>query len=590
MPLSDRIRRRRPRRAIPIASIRFQISLVLLLSALNGIVLVAIAGAYLPTDEDESRLDQVRLGVLLQRLETLQSDILADDASVEDQEAELDQLQQEAAGLGEQALDLGYALKDYRWTLSARRAAELGADGDRQLRSAYLGVLGALAELQRQDQPEDRPLWLLGALLGWVVLTTLATLVVSLGLRGVLSTPLRDLAHAAARVGEGDLTQPFPTPSGADEFRKLGRALESMRAKLVSSIQEQGEQNAVQTAMLQVLNDGVLFLDAEERVMGFNAAATLILATRSIQLQEGMAVQTAVPGLPPGSITGWAGAKLELDFDDGEDVQYLTVRAHQIADDSPDLRSSWVVVVRDVTKAVEVEGLKRDFLSVVTHELKTPLTVIDGYLRLLMRGKGGTVTDKQRDLLGRSSEQVHVLTGMVQDLLDATRLEGGNLKLEVGSVDAGAALEECAHGLAGEAEKRGIKLTLDVDQDARVAIHADAFRLQQVLGNLVRNALKFTPEHGQVSLHGVRDHDQVRLEVRDTGRGIPPSALSRLFDKFYQVQRGDTRKAGGAGLGLYICDQLVRAMGGTMAVTSSLGEGSTFTAVLSVWTPPSEEA
>ncbi len=588
MSLSESLRSRRPGRASPIASIRFQVSLVLLVSALNGILLVVLAGWLASPGEELQGIDQLQLGLLQGRLESVHEEVLAGESTAEGEDEVLDGLQKEVADLGEAAQELGYALKDYRWTLSARRASEL-EDGDQQLRQVHLRVLGALHVLQREQRTDPPPLWVLGLMLGWVVLTTLATVVVALSLRGVLSAPLRDLARAASRVGEGELDKPFPDPSGAEEFRKLGRALESMRTSLVSSIEDFEEQNAVQTAMLQVLNDGVLFLDQEERVMGFNPAASLILATRDVDLQEGTAVQTAVPGLPVGSINHWAGNKLELDFIDDDDEQYLTVCAHRVDVQGPGLRSAWVVVVRDVTKAVEVEGLKRDFLSVVTHELKTPLTVIDGYLRLLMRGKGGGLTDKQRELLGRSSEQVAVLTRMVQDLLDATRLEGGNLQLEIGSVDAGAALEECAHGLAGDADARGIHLACEVGAEARAAIRADPFRLQQVLGNLVRNALKFTPEGGRVTLTGTREGDAILLAVTDTGRGIPSSALPRLFDKFYQVQRGDTRKAGGAGLGLYICDQLVRAMGGELAVASTVGEGSTFTARLNR-VPTQEEA
>lgn len=241
------------------------------------------------------------------------------------------------------------------------------------------------------------------------------------------------------------------------------------------------------------------------------------------------------------------------------------------------LRGGYVVVLRDVTESKEVDRMKRDFLSVVTHELKTPLTAIEGYTKLLEMGKGGGLSDKQKEFVKTVAEQTAKLKEMIQDLLDVTRLESGKLPLSITHLRAKEALEDARRAFHGQAEARGVELELDAERVGNAQVAADPFRLHQVLGNLVGNAFKFTERGGRVRLVGERDGGTVLLSVEDTGRGIPEDSIPRLFGKFYQVQRGDTRVAGGAGLGLYICRQLVEAQGGTIEVRSKVGEGTRFT-------------
>jgi len=214
---------------------------------------------------------------------------------------------------------------------------------------------------------------------------------------------------------------------------------------------------------------------------------------------------------------------------------------------------------------------------VVTHELKTPLTVIEGYVRLLQMGKGGDLSPKQAQMLQKVRSQAEILKMMVQDLLDATRIEGGHLTLDLGQVVASRVVVDTAESLRPEAISKRLKLLLVDDAPSGVVIHADEFRFRQVLGNLLRNAFKFTEPGGTITVTTRLGEERLIVAVRDTGRGIPPAAIPKLFEKFYQVEAADTRKAGGAGLGLYICEQLTRAMGGTIQVQSMVDEGSCFT-------------
>jgi two-component system phosphate regulon sensor histidine kinase PhoR len=287
-----------------------------------------------------------------------------------------------------------------------------------------------------------------------------------------------------------------------------------------------------------------------------------------------------LPTLPEQWLIPGQDTQREITFGrEGRSERFLLIKTTPVAGlgKADDGDRGFVVVVRDVTQSKEVDMLKRDFLSVVTHELKTPLTAIEGYTKLLLMGKGGELNEKQIRFLGTIKEQTTTLNTMIQDLLDITRLEAGRLPLSMADLGAKEVIEEAFEAHAGGAQTRGLSMRLDVSKVEGVKFRADPFRLQQVLGNLIGNAFKFTPKGGEVALIGGSDDKSVWFSVSDTGRGIPAEAIPQLFGKFYQVQRGDTRVAGGAGLGLYISKQLTEAQGGEIDVTSTEGVGSIFT-------------
>ena len=409
----------------------------------------------------------------------------------------------------------------------------------------------------------------LAGLITWVVASTLVTVIGAFRLRAALSRPLEEVGQAARRVAGGELDRPIPVPDAAAEFVDLGKSLETMRWSLVDLIEELDTQNDTVTAMLDALSDGVLLVDGHRFIDSWNPAAEHLLEIADLgQLRKGAVVEQVLDLEP--KLFGREPRRANLSFDQDGEPLHLVVRTQPLA-------RGWVIVVRDVTEAVEINNIKQEFLSVVTHELKTPLTAIQGYIRLLMMGKGGDLSPKQADLLQRSRDQSDVLYRMVQDLLDATRLEGGNLALDVVPTDLVDQVKDAHSAFSGEAIRRRVKLELDCTLPSGSQMQADPMRLQQVLGNLVRNAIKFTEPGGTVTLRAEREGSTAVLHVEDTGRGIPEDSVDKLFEKFYQVERGDTRKSGGAGLGLYIVDQLTRAMNGTIEVRSEVGAGSTFT-------------
>jgi signal transduction histidine kinase len=243
------------------------------------------------------------------------------------------------------------------------------------------------------------------------------------------------------------------------------------------------------------------------------------------------------------------------------------------ADEIGDLSRSFTWMTQQLSR---LDQMKAEFISIATHELKTPINVINGYTELLEEGIYGTPTPKQNEALHTIEEQTRVLTGLVNQLLDISRLEAGGLQLEMHEVALNDLFARIERSFGVLARKKGIDFTLDVADNLPRVIPGDPDRLaDQVLGNLLSNALKFTPDGGTIVVRAWSDRDQLRIEVRDSGEGIPKEQLPYIFDKYFQVSQHARTK--GAGLGLAIALEVVEAHGGTIDVDSQPGRGTTFT-------------
>ena len=226
-------------------------------------------------------------------------------------------------------------------------------------------------------------------------------------------------------------------------------------------------------------------------------------------------------------------------------------------------------------KLSELDRLKADFMSIATHELKTPINVISGYAELIQEGVYGQPTDKQLDAITSIQEQSRILTQLVNQLLDVSRLEAGGLRLEISDVTVADLFDRVRRTFEVLARKQHIDLQVELDPASPPQIPADPERLRdQVLGNLLTNALKFTPEGGTIRVHGWANDGFLNIEVTDTGAGMPADLLPHVFDKYFQI--GEQARSQGAGLGLTIAHDIVEAHGGTIEVNSTEGEGTTF--------------
>ena len=238
----------------------------------------------------------------------------------------------------------------------------------------------------------------------------------------------------------------------------------------------------------------------------------------------------------------------------------------------------------------ELDRLKAEFVSVASHEIKTPLSVIRGYVTLLADGIYGEVNDKQKKTLEAVSTQTDRLTRLVHRLLDVSRFEAGGARLELREIRLRPFLEELTADFHVLALQNGIEFPVLIGDDLPDTLVGDEDRLNEVLGNLLSNAFKFTPREGSIRMEAVRRDGGVEVEVEDTGVGIPPEKLPRIFEKFYQVENDAQPRSVGSGLGLAIAREIVEAHGGTISADSRVGRGTRFTVFLPGQPPAARSA
>ncbi len=357
-------------------------------------------------------------------------------------------------------------------------------------------------------------------------------------------------------------------------------------------------------AILRGIGDGVIVADPDLSLLLMNPVATRIFSVRpdvtsSLPLfdvvphQELLALfQDALNGeeeaivreisLSP-SGDGEASANREED-EEGmvrlgrEDAAIYQALASPIFGADGNVRGV-VTVLRDITSQKELERMKSNFLSVVSHELKTPLHSIKGFVDIILMGKTGQISETQADFLGTVRDQTAHLQNLISDLLEFSRLESGQVKLRLTDVSMAEVARAVIEKLKPLADQGQIEMICHAPPEVP-ALQADGTRIEQVLTNLVHNAIKFTPAAGTVTVSVTDIGDQIQVAVADTGIGIPASELHRIFDRFYQVDSSSTRHYRGTGLGLTICKHIVEYHHGRIWVESEEGRGSTFTFVL----------
>jgi signal transduction histidine kinase len=240
-----------------------------------------------------------------------------------------------------------------------------------------------------------------------------------------------------------------------------------------------------------------------------------------------------------------------------------------------------LVVFRDVTREKEVERMKSEFVSLVSHEFRTPLTSIRGYAEMMLDGDVGDLSEDQDDFVRTIFRNATHLQSIVNDLLEVSRLEAGAVKINHDTLNLVDQINDCVQRLKPQIENKSLKLKMKLPKSG-VKLVGDAHRINQVLMNLISNAYKYTPEGGTISIFVKHTNDYVKVEVQDTGIGMTKDEQKKLFTKFYRAENEETIKAGGTGLGLWITKSLVEMHGGEISVTSKPGKGSTFRFTLPV--------
>jgi two-component system phosphate regulon sensor histidine kinase PhoR len=232
-----------------------------------------------------------------------------------------------------------------------------------------------------------------------------------------------------------------------------------------------------------------------------------------------------------------------------------------------------IAVFYDITQIERLERVRQEFLSNISHELRTPLTSILAYVEMLEDGAIDD-PDNNRRFVGVIRRNAERMNGLIADISELSLIETGNVSIDVKDIGLSQTVDDIFAALSSRAVARGVTLRNEVDPGKRV--RADLIRLEQMLTNLIDNAIKFNRENGTVTVSMSESPRKSLISVVDSGEGIVPESLQRIFERFYRIDRGRTRNVGGTGLGLAIVKHLARLHGGDVLVTSTLGTGTTF--------------
>lgn len=326
-------------------------------------------------------------------------------------------------------------------------------------------------------------------------------------------------------------------------------------------------------AILEGTADAVVVTDAAGRVTLLNRAAEhafgLSAAVSGRPIAEALPALAALFSRAAGSGETATG---EIATDDGR-VRFCSL--------SPVPGVGWVAILQDITHLKELDRMKSEFVSTVSHDLRSPLTAVRGYADLL--SILGPLTEGQQDAVERIRRAVEQMSELITDLLDLGKIEAG-IEMEMAPCSLAEVVREAVETLSPRAAEKGLDLTVEVDRNLPI-VRGNAGRLRQVVVNLMDNAIKYTPSGGSVHVHLSRDEKEVIFSVSDTGIGIAPEDQKMLFQKFYRVRTPQTDGITGTGLGLAICRSIVEQHEGRIWVRSAPGEGSTFSFALPI---PSE--
>ena len=359
----------------------------------------------------------------------------------------------------------------------------------------------------------------------------------------------------------------------AEELARLARSVGSMRESLLAGVEELRAERSLFAAMTGGLDEGLLLVDSDLRVIFANAAFAQIFTLdfdpvgRRLTdvIRNPLALSRIESCLKEHgdfreTVTGPAGSSRAFEL-------------HVTSLELPDQRRGSLVLFFDITRLEALEQVRQRFIADVSHELRTPVTSIRGAIETLMDvlGEG----DSRRPIVDIAQRQADRMTDLIADLTDLSRIETGAIELECSRIPLHGIVSDVMVAVSARHHDRDVDISVDVDRELQV--YADPRRLEQILTNLVDNGVKYTPNGGAVTVSARQHGAVVSISVRDTGPGIPQDSLEKIFNRFYRVDQARSREMGGTGLGLAIVKHLVKLHRGLVHVVSSVGEGSTFT-------------
>ncbi|AKU92073.1 sensor histidine kinase [Vulgatibacter incomptus] len=416
---------------------------------------------------------------------------------------------------------------------------------------------------------------LAGASRGPLFALTLAIALLA-GVSGVLigrsSRELKRITDAAQRIANGDAAA-RPPEAQTEGLSALSWAVGRMAEQLASQVERISSQRELLEGVLTGMEDSILVLRPNGRLLLANHPAQKLFRLPWGRTERPFSDLVRVPGLLEAVQRASRGEPAPIDeVLPGPPRRELVGRAAPL---SPGGEAAIVVVVRDVTELRRLEAVRRDFVASASHELRTPVAALRGYAETLASGALDDRDAAERFVAGMF-RQAQRLSALIDGLLDLSRIESGSMALEPETVEVCDAIHHLADGARERAESKGLTLVVK-DASPTLTAFADPRAIEIVVGNLLENAIKYTPSGGTVTIAARAEDDaSIRIDVRDTGPGIDPLHQPRIFERFYRVDAGRDRDVGGTGLGLAISKHLAQQSGGDVGLESRPGGGCRF--------------
>jgi two-component system phosphate regulon sensor histidine kinase PhoR len=404
----------------------------------------------------------------------------------------------------------------------------------------------------------------------------LAFVLGSLLTRGIIK-PINKIIHISRKFSSGDFSHKILLDS-KDDIQELGDTLNMMADSLEDKIKKVEIKNQQLKAILESMVEGIIVTDKSGHIISLNPTVEKIFNILK-QDAEGKLFLEIIRNNDIADIINYVlknGKFKSCEISLVWPVQrYLEINATPIFGNGS--ISGCLLVIHDITEIRRLETMRRDFVANVSHELKTPLTSIKGFVETLLEG---ALLDKEnsRHFLQIIQSHANRLDNLVNDLLDLSHLESQEIKLEKEKVDLKALTDDILASFRSQFKKKAIQVSNDLNRDVFIIANKD--KIDQVLTNLIDNAIKFNQEKGSIKIYSQDLDDKIKIFVEDSGVGIPEKDIPRIFERFYRVDKARSRELGGTGLGLSIVKHIVELHGGSVGVESTEGFGSKFWFIL----------
>ena len=386
------------------------------------------------------------------------------------------------------------------------------------------------------------------------------------------------MTKIATQIGRGEFAEKAPVSSD-DAVGKLASMMNDMSNRIATKIESTAVEKNRLNAILQGMGEGLMVADAKGRIILANPAFRELFSLHDEVEGKPLSAITRLPALHEafrGVIETRNERVGEFIFPFHEDK---TLQTHWFPLQAGEEVHGVVAVFHDISDLKRLEKIRRDFVANVSHELRTPVTIIKGYAETLLSGAMRSDPERADRFLGIINAHAERLSSLIKDLLALSELESRNLSLKLVSFPIGSVVRQACLLFEEKARSKGITINLE-NVEEMPPLMLDPGRMEQVLVNLLDNAIKYTQEPGSITISGVEKEDMVWISVADTGVGIPNPDLSRIFERFYRVDASRSRDQGGTGLGLAITKHIIQLHGGNITVESLPARGSTFTFTL----------